>query len=79
MNQPVNIAIVGLGKMGISHLGIANATPNLKVTAVCDSSSLLGQMIERPLAEPPPAEAVAAALEGRRAPSSNLCARVPGR
>jgi predicted dehydrogenase len=47
MNQPVNIAIVGLGKMGISHLGIANATPALKVTAVCDSSSLLGQMIER--------------------------------
>lgn len=47
MNQPINIAIVGLGKMGISHLGIANATPSLKVTAVCDSSSLVGQMIER--------------------------------
>ena len=42
-----NIAIVGLGKMGVSHLAIANATPQLKVTAVCDTSALLGQMVEK--------------------------------
>jgi predicted dehydrogenase len=42
-----SIAIVGLGKMGISHLAIANANRRLKVVAVCDSSALLGQMVER--------------------------------
>jgi len=42
-----SIALVGLGKMGISHLGIANASRRAKVVAVCDSSTLLGQMVEK--------------------------------
>jgi predicted dehydrogenase len=34
----IRIAIVGLGKMGLSHLAIANAHPDLEVAAVCDAS-----------------------------------------
>jgi predicted dehydrogenase len=42
-----NVAVVGLGKMGVSHLAIANASKGLKVTAVCDSFTMLGQMVEK--------------------------------
>lgn len=48
----VNVAIVGLGKMGISHLAIANASQRLKVVAVCDSFGMLGQMVEKHCAIP---------------------------
>ena len=47
MTKAFNVALVGLGKMGISHLAIANATPGLKVVAVCDTSNLLGGMVQR--------------------------------
>jgi predicted dehydrogenase len=43
----VNVAIVGLGKMGVSHLAIANASARLKVVAVSDSFTMLGQMVEK--------------------------------
>lgn len=43
----INVAVVGLGKMGVSHLAIANATRGLKVTAVCDSFAMLGNMVEK--------------------------------
>jgi len=43
----VSVAIVGLGKMGVSHLAIANASARLKVVAVCDSFTMLGQMVEK--------------------------------
>jgi len=33
--------------MGISHLAIANATAGVDVVAVCDSSKLLGEMIQK--------------------------------
>ena len=32
------IALVGIGKMGLSHLSIANQIPGLKVEAICDTS-----------------------------------------
>ena len=35
----IRIAVVGLGKMGLSHLAIVNAHPELEVAAVCDASS----------------------------------------
>ena len=35
----IKLAVVGLGKMGVSHLAIANAHPEVEVAAVCDSSS----------------------------------------
>lgn len=34
-------AIVGLGKMGISHAAIVGAHPNVNMVAVCDTSSLV--------------------------------------
>ncbi len=34
-------AIVGLGKMGLSHAAIVGAHPEVEMTAVCDSSSLI--------------------------------------
>ena len=35
----VRLGLVGLGKMGISHLAIANSHPDAEVTAVCDPST----------------------------------------
>ena len=34
-------AVVGLGKMGISHASILGAQPNVDLVAICDSSSLV--------------------------------------
>ncbi|WP_181814659.1 Gfo/Idh/MocA family protein [Sphingomonas aracearum] len=42
-----NVAVVGLGKMGISHMAIARRTPGLRLGAVCDASSLLGNAVAR--------------------------------
>lgn len=41
------VVVVGLGKMGLSHLAIANASRHIRVVGVCDSSSLIGQGAER--------------------------------
>ena len=35
----MKIAVVGLGKMGLSHLAIVNAHPEAELAAVCDASS----------------------------------------
>jgi scyllo-inositol 2-dehydrogenase (NADP+) len=43
----IRVAVVGLGKMGISHLGIINALEDFEVTAICDSMALVGQVIEK--------------------------------
>ena len=48
----INVALVGLGKMGVSHLAIANATQGMKLAAVCDSFTMLGQMVEKHLGIP---------------------------
>lgn len=37
----VRVAVVGLGKMGISHLGIIRAHKDVEVAAVCDSTSYI--------------------------------------
>src|SRR5690242_11985367 len=34
----IRIAVVGLGKMGLSHLAIVNAHPDVVLAGVCDSS-----------------------------------------
>ena len=47
-----NVAVIGLGKMGISHLSIANATPGMKVIAICDSSAMIGGMIGKYVKKP---------------------------
>ena len=38
-------AIVGLGKMGLSHFAIVNAHPRLQLQAVCDSSKYLLEVL----------------------------------
>ena len=42
-----NLAIVGLGKMGLSHLAIANAMEGINVAAICDSSEFVGRLVEK--------------------------------
>src|SRR5206468_11417845 len=39
------LAVVGLGKMGLSHLSIANALDDLEVVAVCDNSRLVTDVL----------------------------------
>ncbi|WP_210240405.1 Gfo/Idh/MocA family protein [Amaricoccus solimangrovi] len=43
----VNVAIIGLGKMGISHLAIANALDQFDVAAICDTSEILGGVLQK--------------------------------
>jgi predicted dehydrogenase len=47
LSGQINVAIVGLGKMGVSHLAIANASERMRVVGVCDSFAMLGQMMEK--------------------------------
>jgi predicted dehydrogenase len=35
----IKVAVVGLGKMGLSHYAIVNAHPDVEVVGICDSSS----------------------------------------
>ncbi len=35
----VRVGVVGMGKMGLSHLSVINAHPDVEVTAICDSAS----------------------------------------
>lgn len=35
----VRLALIGLGKMGISHLAILNSHPDVKLVAVCDTNA----------------------------------------
>lgn len=41
------IALIGIGKMGLSHLAIANQTPGIEVVAICDTSKPLLRAIEK--------------------------------
>lgn len=41
----INVAVVGLGKMGLSHLSIINALEDFRVVAICDSSKLVGGVL----------------------------------
>lgn len=41
----INVGVVGLGKMGLSHLSIINALDDFNVVAICDSSSLVGSLL----------------------------------
>lgn len=48
MSSPTpRVAVVGLGKMGISHLSMANGSPHMQVTATCDTAPLVASMIEK--------------------------------
>lgn len=41
----IRLAVIGLGKMGVSHLSIANALDDFEVVAVCDHSKLVTDVL----------------------------------
>jgi predicted dehydrogenase len=43
----VNVGVVGVGKMGLSHLAILNAHPDVRVVGVCDTSGLVLDALEK--------------------------------
>jgi len=43
----IKVALVGLGKMGLSHLAIVNALKQFDVIAMCDTSGLVGSVLEK--------------------------------
>src|SRR4051812_16750725 len=43
----IKIAVVGLGKMGLSHLAIVNALDHFDVVAMCDTSSIVGGVLSK--------------------------------
>jgi predicted dehydrogenase len=43
----VKIALIGAGKMGISHLSILGVHPNVKIVGVCDTSKIVVDVLER--------------------------------
>ena len=43
----VRVGMVGLGKMGLSHLSIARAHPKIELVAACDTSSYLTDVLSK--------------------------------
>ncbi len=43
----IRVALVGLGKMGLSHLSIVNAHPDVEVVGVCDSTAYVLDVLDR--------------------------------
>jgi len=43
----IKVAVVGLGKMGLSHHSIINAHPDVKVVAVCDTAKYALDVLEK--------------------------------
>ncbi|MFC1785505.1 Gfo/Idh/MocA family protein [Candidatus Neomarinimicrobiota bacterium] len=42
-----NVALIGIGKMGLSHLAIANNTSDIKIVAICDTSLKILRLINK--------------------------------
>lgn len=47
MSQMVRLAVVGAGKMGLSHLSILNAHPKVTMEAVCDTSGYVVDVLQK--------------------------------
>jgi predicted dehydrogenase len=45
--QVLRVAVVGIGKMGLSHLSLVGAHPRVRVVAVCDSSRLVPDVLAK--------------------------------
>jgi predicted dehydrogenase len=43
----VRVALIGAGKMGISHLSILGAHPNVEVVGVCDTSKMVNDFLSK--------------------------------
>ncbi len=41
----LKVALIGAGKMGISHLSILGAHPKVKVVGVCDTSKMVTDIL----------------------------------
>jgi predicted dehydrogenase len=43
----IKVGVVGLGKMGLSHLAMLNALDDFEVVGICDSAAMVGRVIEK--------------------------------
>lgn len=43
----IRLAVVGVGKMGLSHLSILGAHPNVQLAAICDTSGYMLDVLEK--------------------------------
>jgi predicted dehydrogenase len=43
----INVALIGAGKMGLSHLSILGAHPKVKIVGVADTSSMVNDVLEK--------------------------------
>jgi len=43
----VKVALIGAGKMGLSHLSILGAHPRVEIVGVCDTSKMVVEVLER--------------------------------
>lgn len=43
----INVALIGAGKMGISHLSILGAHPDVEVVGVCDTSKMVNDFLTK--------------------------------
>ena len=43
----INVGVVGLGKMGLSHLAMINSLDDFRVVSICDSAAMVGGVIEK--------------------------------
>ncbi len=43
----INVALIGAGKMGLSHLSILGAHPDVKVVGVCDTAKLVTDVLTK--------------------------------
>lgn len=43
----IRVALIGLGKMGLSHLAVVNAHPDVELVAVCDASAYVLDVLEK--------------------------------
>lgn len=45
--QPISLALVGLGKMGLSHAAIAQPHPSVRFVGACDASPFVRKLVSR--------------------------------
>ena len=43
----INVGIIGIGRMGITHFSIINSHPDVNIVAVVDTSKIILQLIEK--------------------------------
>jgi predicted dehydrogenase len=46
-NRDLNVAVIGLGKMGLLHSSIINVLPNVELVAICDKSWLMRKVAKK--------------------------------